>query len=264
MEGEESCTCGEINYVQPPLSVSLKHPIASRGYAYYKRTRIPFTYKLKNQPLSSASFVKDLGVVHDSKLLFDKHIDGIVNNALKALGFIMRNSTHFTQAKTLKVLYCSLVRSKLEYASQVWNPCYNTYIDRIERIQKKFLKYLSIKLKAPYHSNNYLSICKKHHLIPLHKRREIADLTYFLKITTGNIDCPELLSKLSFNTPTRSKRFYPPISIQCTSSNYRQNSFLCRAARKLNSLSKELDIDVFNCSIPCVRRTLTKRCFLSN
>jgi hypothetical protein len=226
-----------------------------------KRNLISSTYILKGQSLNRVSFMKDLGVVHDSKLLFDLHIDGIVGSALRALGFIMRNSAHFTQAKTLKVLYCSLVRSKIEYASQIWNPCYTTYIDRIERIQKRFLKHLCFKLKCSYVSSNYLSTCKKHHILPLYKRREIADTTYILNITSGNIDCPDLLSKLSFNTPTRSKRHFPPISLKCTSSNYRQNSFLSRASRSLNSLSREIDIDVFNCSIPSVRRKLACRFF---
>jgi hypothetical protein len=205
--------------------------------------------------------MKDLGVVHDSKLVFDNHINNIISSALKALGFIMRSSTHFTQAKTLKVLYCSYVRSKLEYASQIWNPCYNTYSDRIERIQQKFIKHLCFKLKCPYSSTNYISICKRHHLVPLKQRREIADIIYLLNITNGVTDCPELLRKLNFNTPTRSKRHHPPISISSASSNYRQNSFLNRASRNLNKLTEEIDIDIFNSKIPSVRRNLVERYF---
>lgn len=205
--------------------------------------------------------MKDLGVTHDSKLIFDNHINSIISGALRALGFIMRSSTYFTRAKTLKVLYCSYVRSKLEYASQVWNPCYNSYIDRIERIQQKFLKYLCFKLKCPYSSANYFNICKQHHLVPLKQRREIADITFLLNITTGSTDCPELLSKLYFNAPTRSKRYHPPILVGFASSNYRQNSFLKRASRSINELSKELDIDVFNGGIPSVRLKLVKRYF---
>lgn len=227
-----------------------------------QRNVISKSYTIKGQPLEKITYMKDLGIIHDSKLIFDKHVDSIISGALKALGFIMRNSLYFTQAKTLKVLYCAYVRSKLEYASQVWNPCYNTYVDRIERVQQKFIKYLCFKLKFPYSSSNYLSICKKHHLVPLQKRREISDITFLLNITSGVTDCPELLSKLSFNTPYRSKRYYPPISIKTVSSKYRQNSFLVRASRKLNELSKELDIDIFNCKVPNVRHSLVKRCFM--
>lgn len=104
-------------------------------------------------------------------------------------------------------------------------------------------------------------MCKKHHLLPLHKRREIADIIYILNITSGNLDCPELLNKLSFNAPTRSKRHFPPLSVKCVSSKYRQNSFLIRASRCLNNVTKELDIDIFNCSIPSVRRELASSFF---
>jgi hypothetical protein len=81
-------------------------------------------------------------VIHDSKLLFDEHINAIISKATKALGFLIRNCKDFTNAKTLKILYCSIVSSNLEYVSQIWNPRYASYIDRIENIQKKIIKYL--------------------------------------------------------------------------------------------------------------------------
>lgn len=224
-----------------------------------QQSSIPTSYKLNDHVLKSVSCMKDLGVTHDSKLLFDTHIDNIVTGATKTLGFIMRSSLHFTQIKTIKVLYCTYVRSKLEYASQIWSPSYNIYINRIERIQKKFVKYLCFKMKTPYNSSNYENICKKHHLIPLHKRRQIADITYILNILNGNIDCPELLAKLSFNTPSRSKRYFPPLSIPFSSRNYRKNSFLLRAGKSLNELTKERDIDVFNSNITTIRRILTDK-----
>lgn len=229
----------------------------------FTRQREPIiaAYTLKGHVLQNVSSVRDLGVIHDSKLLFDKHIDSIVGSALRSLGFIMRNSSQFTQAKTLKVLYCTYVRSKLEYASQIWNPCYKVYIDRIERVQKKFVKYLCFKLKCSYSSSSYIDICKKHHLIPLHQRRAIADITYILNIINGSIDCPELLQKLSFNTPARRRRFNPPIFLKFTSTRYRRNSFLRRASGNLNELVKEMDIDIFNCNISSVRRGLVAGCF---
>jgi hypothetical protein len=41
----------------------------------------------------------------------------------------------------LKTLYVSLVRPKLEYASFVWRPFYGVHIDRIVRVERKFVRY---------------------------------------------------------------------------------------------------------------------------
>jgi hypothetical protein len=56
-------------------------------------------------------------------------------------GFIKRLSREFRDSYTLKVLYVTYVRSKLEYANCVWQPFNVTHIKRIERIQEKFIKH---------------------------------------------------------------------------------------------------------------------------
>lgn len=58
------------------------------------------------------------------------------------------------------LVYCTFVRSNLEYVSQVLNPRHNIYTERIERIQRKFIKYLCFKLNIAYNSNNYDNLCK--------------------------------------------------------------------------------------------------------
>jgi hypothetical protein len=47
-------------------------------------------YVLKDQLLQKKSAVRDLGVIHYSKLLFDNHIETIVKKASKVLGFVLR------------------------------------------------------------------------------------------------------------------------------------------------------------------------------
>jgi hypothetical protein len=49
----------------------------------------------------------------------------IVANVFAMLGFIRRLSLEFRDPYTLKPLYTSLVRPKLEYARCVWNPFYD-------------------------------------------------------------------------------------------------------------------------------------------
>jgi hypothetical protein len=164
--------------------------------------------------------------------------------------------------KTLKILYCTFVRSILDYGSEIWNPLYNKYIDRIEHIQMKFIKYLCYRAKIPYSSNKYLQLCKRFHLLPLYKRREIADIVYFLKIITSTIDSPELLSKFKFNVPTRSSGHYTPIYKPLVSSNFRQNSYVMRASESVNLLCKKTNFDIFHGGATAARRLMCDNFFL--
>lgn len=226
-----------------------------------KRNIISSSYTLKNQQLTKTDSIKDLGVVHDSKILFDEHVASIVTKASKALGFIMRISKNFNNAKTFKILYCTYVRSILEYASQIWNPMYDVYVSRIERIQTKFIKYICFRLRIPYYDYNYDQLCRKHHLLPLSKRRDISDAIFLLKIASNNIDCPYLLSKILLKIPTvtRSKSL---LYVPTVGSNYRQNSYLLRACNNFNNLLRtDSDIDFFCTSVAAARRRLANDFF---
>lgn len=229
-------------------------------YLLKKKGGINFTYTLKDHSLQKVDEIRDLGVTHDSKLLFDTHINNIVKKASKNLGFIMRSSKDFKNAKTLKILYCTYVRSSLEYASQIWNPRYNIYANRIESIQKKFMRFLNFRVKS--NVREYHASCRRMHLLPLIRRREIADSLLLMKIVRGDIDCPELLSKVNFYVPIRPRRLPPTFYISNVSTNYRQNTYLWRACNAFNKLVPDhLDIDIFHSSISSARRKLSDMFF---
>jgi hypothetical protein len=71
-------------------------------------------------------------------MTFSEHVDIMVAKAFAMLGDLSRLSLEFKDPYTLKSLYTSLVRPKLEYASCVWKPFYN---DRVERVQRRFIRY---------------------------------------------------------------------------------------------------------------------------
>jgi hypothetical protein len=65
--------------------------------------------------------VKDLSVLLDCKLYFQKHINYKFSQNLKMLGLIRYITSSLSTPDSLLVLYSTLVRSKIEYAYVVWN-----------------------------------------------------------------------------------------------------------------------------------------------
>jgi hypothetical protein len=84
--------------------------------------------------------IRDLEVIIDSKMTFTDHIDVIVGRASATLGYIRSLAREFDDPYTLKTLFISLVRPKLEYASCVRDPIYEVHSAKIERVQGKFIK----------------------------------------------------------------------------------------------------------------------------
>jgi hypothetical protein len=82
--------------------------------------------------------INNLGVIMNEKITFSEHVDVMVAKAFAMLqlirSFSFFFSLEFKDPYTLKSLYTSLVRAKLEYASCVWNPFYDVRVDRVERV----------------------------------------------------------------------------------------------------------------------------------
>lgn len=227
-----------------------------------KRNIFNFKYRIKNSILSRKNSALDLGVLHDSKLSFDQHISHVYDKAYKALGFIFRISDSFKRMKTLKILYCAYVRSHLEYASQIWNPCYDTYSNIIEKIQIKFSRFLGFKFKLP--QLNYVSRCARLHLLPLYQRRKIADACFLLSVAQGRIDCPELLSNIVLNIPVRQFRKHKLLYVPFSRVNYRINSYLPRSLALFNKLNDDSRIDLFCSSVRNLKTVMSTDFVSSN
>jgi hypothetical protein len=110
-----------------------------------------FDYKVNGSILSRRESIKDLGVIFDSKLSFVEHIGTIAGTAFRALGFVLRISKEFSDVETLKLLYITYVRSRLEYASLVWPPIYGD----IQLVQRSFLRNAVFTLIGAYPLRGY-------------------------------------------------------------------------------------------------------------
>ena len=91
-------------------------------------------YTLCGHELDYVEEEKDLGVVIDSNLNFESHIDSKVAKAMSFLGLIRRNF-HYLDKSSLLRLYKAFVRPHLEYAQAVWSPSSSGLITKIENVQ---------------------------------------------------------------------------------------------------------------------------------
>lgn len=216
-----------------------------------KKKPINFGYSLDHQVLERVDNVVDLGIVFDSKLSFNLHVDQVRASALKMLGFIFRMCKAFTNTLTLKILYYSYVRSKLDYGSLIWNPYYNEYINTLETIQRKFLKFVIFTSDGIYPPQgfNHVTLLRNLKLPALSDRRAYLGLTFLYKLCTNRVDCPELLSQLNFRTTPINTRFPSLFYLPTAHNNVMMRSPLYRICRDYNNLAAELDIFAMNPSL---------------
>ena len=119
---------------------------------------ISFNYSLDGSVLKSVTDVKDLGVYFSSNLSFSKHISTVVNKAFRMLGFVKRTMKPLRSVTVYKILYNAYIRSCLDYCSPVWSPNARYLIDKVERVQKRFLKHLCFIDNVKYDSHIIIAI----------------------------------------------------------------------------------------------------------
>ena len=125
---------------------------------------------------------KDLGVLTDCSLSWNSHTDMITAKANRMLGLIKRTCKDLKDTATLKTLFCSLVRSNLEYCSVVWSPFTKRNIDKLERIQRRATKFI---LKS---NDQYDIRLRELNLLTLEQRRFLFDVTFLFKALNGYMD----------------------------------------------------------------------------
>lgn len=168
-----------------------------------KRNVSMFQYSLCDSVLETVQSIKDLGVTLDAKLILDTHIDNVVNKAYKMYGFIMRSTVNFQRPSTYLYLYKCLIRPQLEYAVTVWNPHFNIYVNKIEMVQKKFLRRLQYKF---FHNRlTYSQLLNKYKLIDLKSRRTQLEIMFLYDLVHNRYDCSSLTNILCYRVPRRTQ-----------------------------------------------------------
>ena len=92
---------------------------------------------------------KDLGVVFDGQLRFDKHIHLFTAKANRMLGLVKR-AFPYMDADTFTKLFKSLVRPHLEYGNAIWHPLLKQQSIAVEKVQRRGTKLLAGLRNLPY------------------------------------------------------------------------------------------------------------------
>lgn len=210
-----------------------------------KQKPILFEYNLNLSNLSRTTDIKDLGIYFDSKLSFSNHINHIADTAFKTLGFIIRNASNFSNISALKALYFSLVRSRLEYASIIWYPYYQINITVIERVQRRFLKFLSYKIDNfyPDRGYNHNLLLERFNCNSLYTRRILSSLAFLFKIFHNLIDSSSILSKFNIRVPRPESRMECMFYNRNARTNIQANSPIYIMSYNFNCISNLCDIN---------------------
>ena len=118
----------------------------------------------------------DLGVVVSSDLQWKSHYLFILPKSYKILGLLRRVFSSVNCVRAKKVLYLSLVRSKLLYCSPIWRPHLLSDVRALGKCAEK-----SYKFNLNDSLSNYCLRLMNLNLLPLMMVFEMNDIIFFIK-----------------------------------------------------------------------------------
>ena len=159
----------------------LEHNIQKCKYIQYGNVKYEYNYKMTNKDgeiisIEEDSEEKDLGILFEKNLKFNKHITVTVKRANKLVGLIRRTFSFMDKELFLMVYKC-LIRSVLDYGSPVWNPSTKKYRQLLENVQRR-----ATKLVPDLKMLSYQERLRELNLPTLYYRRNRYDLIQLFKI----------------------------------------------------------------------------------
>lgn len=211
-----------------------------------RRTREIHTvsYTLGQHQIERKNEIRDLGILVDCGMTFSPHIEQITTKARQSAGYIKWISKGQFGIRTLKVLFTSYVRSKLEFASVIWDPYSEVYRNDIESVQKQFVIYAlgDTNRIPPYVLPPYEDRCAKLGLGTLAKRRMEANVMMAYDLYNGVYGDRNLERKLVRMNRTRILRDNRILQEYTYVKDYSYNQPLAKIIRLVNEYGEMMSM----------------------
>ena len=203
----------------------------------YGHVKHDFEYEMKDIDMNHIKLPnvkeeKDLGIIFQENLKFDKHINSVVNKTKRLTGLIKRTFSCMNK-KMFLTLYKSLIRSIVDYGSTVYYPYTKKNSQLIENIQRRATRIVP-QLKGLSYTERLQAL----NLPTLLYRRERFDLIQIFKIV-NHLEDIDSSKFFTFNdNPTRGHIFqiYKPN----VNKSLRQNTFPLRCIDSWNKLDENI------------------------
>jgi hypothetical protein len=162
---------------------------------------ISFEYALNGSSLVFTESEKDLGVIVTTDLNWDENLHTLYQKASSRLG-LMKRTLHFIKdSRQKRAFYLALVRSIFEHCSVVWRPTTITLSDKVERIQRRAVKWILGEYDHHYNDVEYLSRLRDLDLLPMESKFDYTDLVMFHNIyhKRSTIELPSYIIPITTN-----------------------------------------------------------------
>ena len=195
----------------------------------HKKSITDIHYDMNGVLLERVKVVRDLGITVTDDLCWVQHISEI---SLKA-----NRTLDIKDVEIRKVLYCSLIRPQLEYATELWSPKQVAYKRILENVQRRATKFI---LDYPPHCS-YKDRLIKLNLLPLEHRRAWKNLVFFFKCQIGlyDLDISSIAKQRVVRYNIRSFNNNNFNEIKCNTEFYK-HSYFPRVIRAWNLLPDDL------------------------
>ena len=216
------------------------------------------SYTMNNQNLQVCDLEKDIGVTINRNLKPNDHCARVTGTALGIFYQLIR-SFHYRDKKVFRNLFTTYVRPHLEFASPAWAPWQCKDIEKIENVQRKFVRNVNGLKNKTYEG-------KLHELglLTLKDRRVYLDLVEVYKIINGltRMDRNALFVLTGDAERRHTRNTECPLNIVLKRSNLeiRRNFFSTRAAIEWNSLP----VDIKMCTRLSMFKTNLKSHLMTN
>jgi len=215
------------------------HPKKTKCILIGSRQRLTessLSLNIDNHVITPDENIKSLGVILDSNLSWDAHIDLLLNKARSSLNALKR-SKHFIDQETHINLYNALVTPHLDYCCEVWGNTNKGQTDKLQRIQNRAARIITgatyeIRSKDVLDSLGWQ---------PLKHRRDLSVATLMFKCL--NNQSPNYIKEMfkknceitSYNLRgSKHSLFIPRFNTE-----YGKKSFSYRGAKMWNSLPED-------------------------